>query len=52
MRLFIVEKLELARAIASALHGDEKKAKAYIIKGDNIITWAYIWISTISYLWF
>lgn len=41
MRLFIAEKPELARAIASALNGNEKKAKDYIIKGDNIITWAY-----------
>ncbi|TLD80371.1 DNA topoisomerase [Helicobacter trogontum] len=41
MRLFIAEKPELARAIASALNGNEKKAKGYIIKGDNIITWAF-----------
>ena len=39
MRLFIAEKLELARAIA--LNGNEKKAKGYIIKGDSVITWAY-----------
>ncbi|RDU62115.1 DNA topoisomerase III [Helicobacter didelphidarum] len=41
MKLFIAEKPELGRAIATALHGIESKAKGYIQKGDNIITWAF-----------
>ena len=41
MRLFIAEKPELARAIADGLSGEIVKEKTHIIKGDNIITWAF-----------
>lgn len=41
MKLFIAEKPELARAIASGLTGTQTKQEGYIQKGDNIITWAF-----------
>lgn len=42
MRLFIAEKPELGRAIAEAINENVKeKQQNYIIKGDNIITWAF-----------
>ncbi|EAH7567690.1 DNA topoisomerase III, partial [Campylobacter jejuni] len=41
MRLFIAEKPELAKAIAEGLDGSFIKEKTHIIKGDDIITWAY-----------
>lgn len=41
MKLFIAEKPELGRAIAAGLNGTPKIFKDYIIKGDNIISWAY-----------
>lgn len=42
MRLFIAEKPELGRAIAEAINEDTKeKQQGYIVKGDNIITWAF-----------
>lgn len=41
MRLFIAEKPELGRAIASALEGSIINSNGYIQKGDNIITWAF-----------
>ena len=37
MRLFIAEKPELARAIASVLDGDSKKEDGYIQKGNDIV---------------
>ena len=41
MRLFIAEKPELARAIAEGLDGALIKEKTHIIKGNDIITWAF-----------
>ena len=41
MRLFIAEKPELARAIASVLDGDSKKEDGYIQKDNDIVTWGY-----------
>lgn len=41
MKLFIAEKPELARAISEGLNGEIRREKTHIIKGDNIITWAF-----------
>ena len=39
--LFIAEKPELARAIASAINGTQSKGEGFIKVGDNIITWCF-----------
>ena len=41
MKLIIAEKPELARAIALAVLGEEKKQNGYIEKGEYCITWAF-----------
>ena len=41
MRLWIAEKPSLARAIADALPGDQRKAKGYIEVGSDIVTWCF-----------
>lgn len=41
MKLFIAEKPELGRAIASALSGTAINNQTHIQKADNIITWAF-----------
>ena len=41
MKLFIAEKPELGRAIASALSGTAINNQTHIQKSDNIITWAF-----------
>lgn len=41
MRLFIAEKPELAKAIATGLDGVVKREDGYIKVGDNLVTWAF-----------
>lgn len=41
MKLFIAEKPELARAIASGIDGHQQFGDGFIKKGDNVITWAF-----------
>jgi len=41
MTLFIAEKPELGRAISAALPGKETNKGSFIIKDQNIITWAF-----------
>ncbi|OCR84649.1 DNA topoisomerase 3 [Campylobacter fetus] len=41
MRLFIAEKPDLAKAIATGLVGCEKTFNGYIQKGNDLITWAF-----------
>ena len=41
MKLIIAEKPELARAIVTAIQGEEIDKKVYIEKGDYAVTWAY-----------
>lgn len=41
MKLIIAEKPELAKAIATAIQGDEISKNGYIEKGDYAVTWAF-----------
>jgi DNA topoisomerase-3 len=41
MRLFIAEKPELARALATGIDGKFETNEGYFKKGDNIITWGF-----------
>ncbi|RAZ57171.1 toprim domain-containing protein [Campylobacter hyointestinalis] len=41
MRLFIAEKPELARAIASSIDSKFDKKLDHIVAGGDIITWAF-----------
>lgn len=41
MKLFIAEKPDLAKSIASGIDGNFERNDGYFIKGNNIITWAF-----------
>ena len=41
MKLIIAEKPELARAIATAIEGNEVSKNGYTEKGDYIVTWVF-----------
>ena len=41
MKLFIAEKPDLAKSIASVIDGNFERNDGYFIKGNNIITWAF-----------
>ena len=40
-KLFIAEKPELAKAIATGMNGNILRKDGYFQVGDNIVTWAY-----------